>query len=74
MSQDEGADAARGRPRGASLAGLAGVVAPTLFAAPGTPYIPGSACRPAAGPHAIAALIALTVMAWAPKTAGAPFS
>jgi len=73
----------QGRLQGAnaSLAGLAGVVAPTLFGftyawfiLPGNPYIPGSAFLLAAGLHAIAALIALTVMARAPKTAGAPTS
>lgn len=70
MSSGDGANA--------SLAGLAGVVAPTLFGftyawfvQPGNPYIPGSAFLPAAGLHAIAALIALVVMARAPKTAGA---
>jgi DHA1 family tetracycline resistance protein-like MFS transporter len=70
----------QGRLQGAnaSLAGLAGVVAPTVFGfsyawfvAPGNPYVPGSAFLLAAGLHAVAALIALMVMARAPKTAGA---
>lgn len=70
----------QGRLQGAnaSLAGLAGVVAPTMFGftyayfvAPGHAYVPGSAFLLAAGLHAIAALIAVTVMARAPKTAGA---
>lgn len=70
----------QGRLQGAnaSLAGLAGVVAPTVFGftyawfvAAGHPYVPGAAFLLAAGLHAIAALIALTVMARAPKTAGA---
>jgi DHA1 family tetracycline resistance protein-like MFS transporter len=71
----------QGRLQGAnaSLAGLAGVVAPTLFGftyawfvAPGHPYVPGAAFLLAASLHAIAALIAIAVMARAPKTAGAP--
>lgn len=75
------APSAQGRLQGAnaSLAGLAGVVAPTLFGftyawfvAPGHPYVPGSAFLLAAGLHAIAALIAITVMARAPRTIGAP--
>jgi len=70
----------QGRLQGAnaSLAGLAGVVAPTVFGftyawfvGPGHPYLPGSAFLLAAGLHAIAALIAIAVMARAPKTAGA---
>ena len=70
----------QGRLQGAnaSLAGLAGVVAPTVFGftyawfvAAGHPYVPGSAFLLAAALHAIAALIALAVMARAPKTAGA---
>ena len=73
----------QGRLQGAnaSLAGLAGVVAPTMFGftyawfvAPGNPYVPGSAFMLAAGLHAIAALIAVAVMARAPKTAGAQSS
>lgn len=73
----------QGRLQGAnaSLAGLAGVVAPTLFGftyawfiAPGNPYIPGSAFLLAAGLHAIAVLIAVVVMVRAPKTAGAASS
>lgn len=73
----------QGRLQGAnaSLAGLAGVAAPTMFGftyawfvAPGHPYVPGSAFMLAASLHAIAALIALVVMARAPKTAGAASS
>jgi hypothetical protein len=41
------------------------------FVAAGHPFVPGSAFFLAAGLHAIAALIALSVMARAPKTAGA---
>lgn len=71
----------QGRLQGAnqSLAGLAGVVAPTLFgftyawfAAPGHPQVPGAAFLLAAGVHAVAALIALTVMARSPRSAQAP--
>lgn len=70
----------QGRLQGAnaSLAGLAGVVAPTVFGftyawfvAAGHPYVPGSAFLLAAALHAVAALIALMVMARAFKTAGA---
>ena len=70
----------QGRLQGAnaSLAGLAGVVAPTMFGftyawfvAPGHPQVPGSAFLLAASLHAVAALIAIAVMARAPRTAGA---
>ena len=70
----------QGRLQGAnaSLAGLAGVVAPTIFGftyayfvAPGHAYVPGSAFLLAASLHAVAALIAIAVMARAPRTAGA---
>lgn len=73
----------QGRLQGAnaSLAGLAGVVAPTLFGftyawfvQPGNPYIPGAAFLLAAGLHAVAVLIAIAVMARAPKIVGAPTS
>lgn len=81
MSEGAGTRAARSRQAAASLAGLAGLVAPTMFGftyawfiAPGNPYIPGSAFLLAAGLHAIAALIAVVVMARAPNTAGAASS
>ncbi|MFL5296382.1 MAG: TCR/Tet family MFS transporter [Phenylobacterium sp.] len=70
----------QGRLQGAnsSLAGLAGVIAPTLFGftyawfvAPEHLYLPGSAFLLAASLHALAALIALTVMGRAPGRAGA---
>jgi DHA1 family tetracycline resistance protein-like MFS transporter len=70
----------QGRLQGAnsSLAGLAGVVAPSIFGAvyawfvaPGHPHVPGSAFLLAAAFHAVGALIALGVMARAPRQAGA---
>src|SRR5262249_40401315 len=70
----------QGRLQGAnaSLSGLAGVVAPSIFGAvyacfvpPGHPYVPGSAFLLAAGFHALGALIALAAMARAPRQAGA---
>ncbi|MBI1200831.1 MAG: MFS transporter [Phenylobacterium sp.] len=70
----------QGRLQGAnaSLVGLAGVVAPTLFGftyawfvAPGHPFVPGSAFFLAAGIHAVAALIAVAVMARGPRPAEA---
>jgi DHA1 family tetracycline resistance protein-like MFS transporter len=70
----------QGRLQGAngSLAGLAGVVAPTMFGftyawyvAPGHPYVPGSAFLLAAALHAVAALIALVLIVRAPRTAEA---
>jgi MFS transporter, DHA1 family, tetracycline resistance protein len=66
----------QGRLQGAnsSLAGLAGVIAPTMFGftyawfvAPGHPQVPGSAFMLAAALHAVAAVIAITVMARAPR-------
>jgi hypothetical protein len=42
------------------------------FVAPGHPNVPGSAFLLAAAFHAVAATIAITVMARAPKRAGAP--
>lgn len=68
----------QGRLQGASasLAGMAGVIAPLLFGytyawfvAPGHPSLPGSAFLLAASFHAIASLIAVVVMARAPKLA-----
>ena len=68
----------QGRLQGAtsSMAGLAGVVAPTVFGftyaffiAPGHPYVPGSAFLLAATLHGLGALIAVTLMARAPKPA-----
>jgi hypothetical protein len=41
------------------------------FVAPGHPEVPGSAFFLAAGLHAIAALVAIAVMARAPRSAGA---
>jgi DHA1 family tetracycline resistance protein-like MFS transporter len=70
----------QGRLQGAnaSLAGLAGVIAPSIFGAayawfvaPGHPYVPGSAFLLAAGFHAVAALIAVTVMSRSPRAAKA---
>lgn len=70
----------QGRLQGAnaSAAGLAGVMAPTMFGftyawfvAPGHPYVPGSAFFLAAGLHAVASVIAVTVMARAPRSAKA---
>jgi DHA1 family tetracycline resistance protein-like MFS transporter len=70
----------QGRLQGAnsSLAGLAGVIAPTLFGftyawfvEPGHLYLPGSAFLLAAGLHAVAALIAVVTMVRAPGRAGA---
>jgi len=70
----------QGRLQGAnaSLAGMAGVIAPMMFGftyawfvAPGHPSVPGSAFFLAAAFHAVAAVIAITVMARAPKRAGA---
>lgn len=70
----------QGRLQGAnaSLSGLAGVIGPTMFGytyawfvAPGHPQVPGSAFMLAAALHAAAALIAVTVMARAPKSADA---
>jgi DHA1 family tetracycline resistance protein-like MFS transporter len=70
----------QGRLQGAnaSAAGLAGVVAPTMFGftyawfvTPGHPYVPGSAFFLAAGLHAIAVCVAIAVMARAPRSAGA---
>jgi DHA1 family tetracycline resistance protein-like MFS transporter len=69
----------QGRLQGAnsSLAGLAGVIAPTIFGsvyawyvAPGHSYVPGSAFLLAAGLHALAALIAVATLARSPR--GAP--
>lgn len=71
----------QGRLQGAnsSLAGLAGVAAPTIFAftyayfiAPGHPYVPGSAFLLAAALQAMGALIALTLVARPPKSAKVP--
>jgi DHA1 family tetracycline resistance protein-like MFS transporter len=68
----------QGRLQGAnsSLAGLAGVLAPTIFGftyawfvAPGHPYVPGAAFLLAATLQGVAALIAVAVMARAPKSA-----
>jgi len=68
----------QGRLQGAnaSLAGMAGVIAPTMFGytyawfvAAGHPYVPGAAFLLAAGLHALAALIAVVVMARAPRPA-----
>lgn len=62
----------QGRLQGAnaSAAGLAGIVAPTMFGltyawfvAPGHAYVPGAAFFLAAGLHAVGAVIALAVMA-----------
>jgi DHA1 family tetracycline resistance protein-like MFS transporter len=70
----------QGRLQGAnaSLAGLAGVVAPTMFGftyawfiAPGHPQLPGAAFLLAASLHAVAAMIALTVMARGPRRSAA---
>jgi DHA1 family tetracycline resistance protein-like MFS transporter len=70
----------QGRLQGAnaSLAGLAGVIAPSMFGAayawfvaPGHPFVPGAAFLLAAGLHAIAALIAVTVMVRSPRAAKA---
>jgi DHA1 family tetracycline resistance protein-like MFS transporter len=70
----------QGRLQGAnaSLAGLAGVVAPTMFGftyawfiAPGHPYVPGAAFLLAAALHAVAAAIAVAVMARGPRSAEA---
>lgn len=70
----------QGRLQGAnaSLAGLAGIVAPSIlgatyawFVAPGHPYVPGAAFLLAAALHALGALIALAAMARAPNRAGA---
>jgi len=70
----------QGRLQGAmgSLAGLAGVAAPTMFGftyawfvAPGHPQVPGSAFLLAAGLHAIGAVIGLAVLARSPRAAGA---
>jgi DHA1 family tetracycline resistance protein-like MFS transporter len=67
----------QGRLQGAnaSLAGLAGVIGPTMFGytyawfvAPGHPSVPGSAFLLAASLQAFAALIAIVVMARAPRT------
>lgn len=66
----------QGRLQGAnaSLSGMAGVIAPTMFGytyawfvQPGHPYLPGSAFLLAAGLHGLAALIAVVVMARAPR-------
>ena len=66
----------QGRLQGAnaSLAGMAGVIAPTMFGyiyawfvAAGHPYVPGSAFLLAASLHALAALIAVVVMVRAPR-------
>jgi DHA1 family tetracycline resistance protein-like MFS transporter len=68
----------QGRLQGAnaSLAGMAGVIGPLMFGftyawfvAPGHPSVPGAAFMLAAGLHAIAALIAIIVMARAPRRA-----
>lgn len=70
----------QGRLQGAnaSLTGLAGVVAPTLFGftyawfvAPGHPFVPGAAFFLAAGVHAVAALIAVAVMTRGARPANA---
>jgi DHA1 family tetracycline resistance protein-like MFS transporter len=70
----------QGRLQGAnsSLAGLAGVVAPSIFGftyawfvSAGHAQVPGAAFFLAAGLHAVAALIAVAVMARAPRAAGA---
>jgi len=68
----------QGRLQGAtsSLAGLCGVIAPTMFGftyaffiAPGHPYVPGSAFLLAATLHGIGAAIAVVLMARTPKAA-----
>jgi len=68
----------QGRLQGAtsSLAGLAGIIAPTLFGftyawfvAPGHAYVPGSAFFLAATFQGVGALIAVVLMARAPKAA-----
>jgi DHA1 family tetracycline resistance protein-like MFS transporter len=71
----------QGRLQGAnaSLVGLAGVVAPSLFGftyawfvAPGHPQIPGSAFLLAASLQAVAAMIGLAILARSPRAAKAP--
>jgi len=66
----------QGRLQGASasLAGMAGVIAPTMFGytyawfvGAGHPYVPGSAFLLAASLHALAAMIAVVVMVRAPR-------
>ena len=70
----------QGRLQGAnaSLAGLAGVVAPTMFGmtyawfvTPGHPHVPGSAFLLAASLHAAASLISVTLMVRATRRSGA---
>jgi DHA1 family tetracycline resistance protein-like MFS transporter len=70
----------QGRLQGAnqSLAGLVSIGAPSLFGftyawfvAPGHPYVPGAAFLLAAGFQAMGALVALGILARAPRTAKA---